>query len=1322
VSLLGWTGRLPAQTPAPDLEEAQWIWLTVDPDLALNSFPGGLIYLRNAFVLPDAPAVASADLVLTCDNLFAATLNGRTVGESENPDAWNQPQRFDVAGLLTPGSNVLAVEAVNTIPGPAGLILKLVAHLEDGTSITCVSDGSWKANDTADVNWKQPEFDSSTWRSVRVLGPFGMPPWGKFAVPAKAVAPGTPAGSSVEAEPSESFVWPAAILFVGDDCSLYIPRGGTGTGLDSLTVTLFNPRDSRAFPEHDLPAPVKVGHRLLALRPAGPGATPEVLLDAGAGAIGSPTVSFDGAWVYLSMARAGDGFYHIYRLPAEGGVPQQLTDGPFHDIDPCELPDGRIAFTSTRVGTFEEYHNPPSRALFTMVADGSGIRPLTSTFVFDNEPEVMADGRVLFIRSDNFFDRGKVETLLHAVHPDGTSGLTEFGLDVAPEYGGRLRAFNCGSPAPMPDGRVAFITGADITLGRPGSPMGEWQHLRVPAGDVAALPDGRLLCTLARTTSVMRAIKEKRPASQFSYEKIGVIDPDDGTGKVTILYDSPGKPLHSPVFVGARPRPSVLASVTQPGNIDAPSATGVLYCQNARFTQNTTAGWPHVRAIRVLAGRGLTARSSHSYIVHAGSEVIELGTVPLAPDGSFAVEVPADTAIAFQAVDAEGRSELNEMSWITVRPGERRGCLGCHQPRAVTPTRARPFPQAARVAPLRLVGQGNPHRFRGNNAAVTGLMEMQFDRYREVAGMNRHGGTRDPAATGAEEVAELVAQLGSDDAGLHFSAAQRLAVFRASSASAALAKCLRDDGREVRVAAAMALGVCGGRDAVPSLLLALVDPDPLVAQAAAIALEDLTCHAEPSFDPFSRYRGSERWVNWLQATGWENLEAGLIQQLTDGEATDDRRAAVALGHIGQSDLGRETLRDYLRRERNNNPLPAWRPYHLGDGARFNSLDSVNPRSLQAVTRALGYLRDNTAVPLLAETLQQHGDPGQGNLFLAEAVVEALGLIGTPEAENALIEAFGRLGEYPSYTSWYGDHGALMACHASPIHSYAIEALDSMGSTHAAAIVPALIMSVPTDFDRALLLANDDYETLTGRVIRRNDPEGTVVETCLAILGDAESAPTPRIAEAIGRIHGCWAGTPGPEIRAAQILSLVCRERRYEARVRAAFARYRAEETVIKRVFDTGIPVVDALPRKHWCCFYLARTLGNLRDPASVEPLMTALAQSQPEAAGGFPDPLGPGVHFLHNDLTPCWRAAVAWALGRIGDTRATPVLMGVMGDLLNAPDTRFAAALAMGGMAPASTLPAVMALATDYPETATRRALLQVGARLAGQPVAAPTY
>ena len=432
---------------------------------------------------------------------------------------------------------------------------------------------------------------------------------------------------------------------------------------------------------------MKVGRKLYALKPARPGVVPRLLLDAGAGALGSPTVSFDGQWIYFSMAPGGEPFFHIYKIGAEGGEPQQLTDGPFHDIDPCELPDGRVVFTSTRIGTFEEYHNPPSRALFTMTADGRNITALTHTLVFDNEPEVLADGRILFIRSDNFFDRGKVETLLHAIHPDGTAGYTEFGLDLGPEYGGRLRAFNCGSPAPMPDGRVAFLTGSGIAVGRPGCTDAELRHLR--RWRPATWPRCRMGGCSARfrggSPMRERVRRAGAVAHATSYARIAIADPAQGDNKVVVLFDSTNAPLHSPVFLGARQRPPVLATTVDAAKAAEPHPTGVLFCQDARFTRNTTAGWPHVRAMRVLAGKGLTMRSSHSYIVHAGSEVTELGTVPLAADGSFAVEVPADTPIAFQAVDGEGRSELNEMSWIYVRPGETRGCVGCHQPRQAAP-------------------------------------------------------------------------------------------------------------------------------------------------------------------------------------------------------------------------------------------------------------------------------------------------------------------------------------------------------------------------------------------------------------------------------------------------------------------------------------------------------------------------------------------------------------------------------------------------------------------------------------------------------------
>ncbi|NQT37829.1 MAG: HEAT repeat domain-containing protein [Planctomycetes bacterium] len=1315
-----------------DFEGTKWIWFSAGAEVPLGDLPAAVNYFRSAVTIPDGAEVKSAEVIITCDNMYVLHLNGKPVGESEaNNSAWSTPERWDVAKLMVPGRNVLAVEAVNTLPGPGGLIVKLVVELADGGQIVLPSDATWMVTSSEHSGWHLLDFDDTHWNNARVVGEFGAAPWNKFAPPATAVAAGKPIGAVSSAakqamnvaarqgrsvflaaseEPPADYPWPEAIVFVAEDCSLYRPVGGTGTALDSLSVTIFNPRHSRAFPEHDLPAPMKVGRKLVLLKPARPGTKPRVLLDAGRGAVGSPSVSFDGKSILVSMANDGEPFYHIYRLPAVGGRPEQLTDGPFHDIDPAELPDGRIVFTSTRIGTFEEYHSPPSRSLYVMNADGSGARPLTHTIIFDNEPEVLADGRILFIRSDNFFDRGKVETLLHAIHPDGTRGYTEFGLDIGPDYGGRLRANNVGSPAPMPDGRLAFLSGQGITIGRLGYSGREQQTFRVPAGDVAAMPDGRLLYTTGRKVPVEQV---GRTVEDHRYMTIGVFDPQSSQPTAAVVYESPDRPLHSPVFLGPRPRPPLLPETVDPKRARDVRATGVFFCQNVRATKNSTAGWEHVRAIRVIAAKGLTTRSSHSYIVHAGNETIELGTVPLAPDGSFSIEVPANTPVAFQAVDAEGRSELNEMSWIYVRPGERRGCVGCHHKRQAAPLYAEPVPLAIGTRPLKLLGQGDPHRFRGNNAAVTGLMNMQFDRYREVAGINRHSETPDPSATGSQEVATLAAQLRGDNSPRKISAAQRLSIFRDLAAAPALAEALEDESREARVAAATALGACGTRESVPALLNALDDTDPLVAQAAAVALENLTGHAEP-FDPFtpSQQQASQAWRQWFGGTTWAKIEQELVVRLQDADRNVVRRAAVALGHTG-GDAARVALRRYVTEHRDNNPLPAWRKAgHGGDNARFNSLAEVNPRTLQAATRALGYLKDAEAIPMLTETLAQHDDPGTGNLFLAEAAVEALGRIGTPEAEDALVAAFAALSDYPGYTNWYGDHGALMACHASPVHYFIAEALDAMGSTRAQSIVSHLIRAVPVDPDRALLLCNDDCEVLTGRVIRRQGAEEAVVETCLAILGDPDAERTPEIEKAIATVHRCWGGHPRDENRAAQILSMVCRDRQYEPRIRAALDRYRATTNDIPRVFDTGIPVVLKLPVKHWVSFFLARSLGNLADRRSpnkqtTDTLIAVLELEATEAATGYPDPLGPGVLFLHNDLTPCWRAAAAWALGQIGDRRAVPALLKVVGDLKNAPDTRHAAAESLGRIADPASLDRIRRLAADYPEESTRRALLK---------------
>jgi HEAT repeat protein len=1311
-----------------NFDKSQWIWSWPDPGSnSTRDMSMGCAYFRVDLTLPQPSSVVKAEVFLTADNLYALYVNGKFVGQSDaNPDNWRLAKRFDLSGLLTPGRNVVAIETANTAPGPAGLIVEGIVQLADGRQVVLTSGDQWKCNEKKEKNWEQVAFDDSKWQKAYLVAPYGSAPWGNFArdlaaLPvekpklgegpslAKRLAAGSvslPQQLLNEVAPPEDYPWPEGIIYLGDDCSLY--RGQyPGTSYDTLSVTVFTTRSSRSYPEHDLPTPIKMGRKLFRLKPARPGTQPRLLVDAGRGGIGSPSVSFDGKWIYLAMAKDDEPFFHICRLPAEGGSPQRLTDGPFHDIDPAELPDGRIVFTSTRIGTYEEYHNPPSRALFTMNPDGTGIQPITNTFVFDNEAEVMADGRILFIRSDNFFDRGKVETLLHAVHPDGSEGYTEFGLDIGPDYGGRLRAFYCGSPAPMPDGQVAFVSGPGVTVGRPGSQT--QRHFQMPAGDVAVLPDGRLLATVGHVATLTEtAGKQKRSRQDVVYEKIIIFDPQGRDEGAVVLYQSPGSPLHSPVYLGARTRPPVIPQKVEQSKLDDPSATGVLFCQNVRFTKNTTAGWQHVRAIRVLAGKGLTNRSSHAYIVHAGSEVTELGTVPLAPDGSFSVEVPADTAIAFQAVDAEGRSELNEMSWIFVRPGEKRGCVGCHQSRQATPLRTGQ-PLALSVRPMQFLGQGQPHRFRGNNPAVTGQMEMQFDRYREVAGINRHSLTVEPRATGKEEAAALIGHLKGSDEGLKISSAQRLSVFRDPEAAPALASLLNDSSREVRVASAMALAACGTRESVSPLLAALSTGDPLTAQAAVVALENLTGHREEFngfASPAERAIQAEKWRAWFASTTWPLIEQDLVSRLQDPDRDVVRRAAVALGHTGQ-DSARDALRAYVTRERENNPYPEWRKTNSGDGARFNSLSPANPRSLQAATRSLGYLKDVKALPMLAETVAGNSDPATANLFLAEAAVEAIGRIGTPEAQDALVQSLAGLKDYFFYVGWYGDHGALYACHASPVHYFVAEALDHQGSVRAASAVPNLIRSVPTDPDRALLLCNDDCEAVVGRVIRRQGFEGGVVETCLGILGDAEAARLPELEQAIGTTYAAWAGKPDAENRASQILSLVCRDRSYEPRIRAALERYRVLPVVdLDREGSRALP--HKLPTRHWVCFFLARALGNLADPRSVDSLMATLQQCPTEGSLGHPDPTSPSAMFLQKDFTPCYRAAAAWALGQIGDRRAGPALLAVISDLDNATDTRFAAAESLARVNDPASVAAAQMLASNYPEVSVRKALLRL--------------
>ena len=62
-----------------------------------------------------------------------------------------------------------------------------------------------------------------------------------------------------------------------------------------------------------------------------------------------------------------------------------------------------------------------------------------------------------------------------------------------------------------------------------------------------------------------------------------------------------------------------------------------------------------------------------------------LGTVPVYEDGSAFFRVPANTPIAIQPLDEEGRAIQLMRSWFTAMPGENVSCVGCHEKQNTAP-------------------------------------------------------------------------------------------------------------------------------------------------------------------------------------------------------------------------------------------------------------------------------------------------------------------------------------------------------------------------------------------------------------------------------------------------------------------------------------------------------------------------------------------------------------------------------------------------------------------------------------------------------------
>ena len=518
--------------------------------------------------------------------------------------------------------------------------------------------------------------------------------------------PARPASSPPIDDPARE---PEAIVFIQGDNDIPNTRG-TVEQADRWRQTYVVTDSGPAY---------RPGRNLFLLAPPRPDGEVTPLTHFADGWVADPELSFDGTEVIFTHRGEEDPWWHVWRIRLDGSGLEQVTRGPYHDVGPAFLPDGRIVFSSSRGGVRDEYHGYPCTSLHVMNADGTDLHPIAVNIGRDNEPAVLPDGRIVFSRLEVFYSRNKTELTLHAVRPDGTGDVVLYGperrefwrdLDTglrspahAQEAPLTHRVLRMTQPQPMPDGRgiVVVTQGGLVLVG----PRRDTETFLTSDNEERAyttpfpLPDGRILCASTRKVAERGEVD------------LGLYFLDPATGELELLYNDPELADFEARPLLTRRRPPVLSAAAQRRGF-----SGHFLCNSVFRTQEPEVA-ARGRLVRLIEGTPVPGRHStqtNRYEVwqnHGGTLARVLGTAPLAADGSFFVNVPADRLLHFQVLDSDRRVLGNQLTWIYPRPGETRSCIGCHQDPHVTTTGGAP-PLAQGEAPLDFTPTGEEFRYR----------------------------------------------------------------------------------------------------------------------------------------------------------------------------------------------------------------------------------------------------------------------------------------------------------------------------------------------------------------------------------------------------------------------------------------------------------------------------------------------------------------------------------------------------------------------------------------------------------------------------------
>ena len=394
----------------------------------------------------------------------------------------------------------------------------------------------------------------------------------------------------------------------------------------------------------------------------------------------------------LVTALGSNRTWQIFELGIDGSGFKQVTPSMGNDVDNvegCYVPDGAVVFISTAnmMGVPCIDGSSPVGNIYRLETDGKTVRQLTFEQDQDWCPVLLPNGRIMYLRWEYIDTPHYFSRLLFHMNPDGTNQIEYYGSNgfwpnslfyarpvpgsttkfagiASGHHGisreGELYLFDVAKGRKEAEGALQQIPG----FGKPVEPviMDELVNNSWPRFLFPAPLDENYFLVSARLT----------PSSPWALYLVDTFD------NMLKIREEPGYGLFEPTPVLKQPMPPVQAN-----RVDPNSKESTVFITDVYFGQ----GMPDVpkgtvKKLRVFEfSYGYRGIGSHDYL---GMESCWdarriLGEVPVYEDGSASFIIPANTPLAIQPLDEQGRAVQLFRSWFVGMPGETQSCIGCHE-------------------------------------------------------------------------------------------------------------------------------------------------------------------------------------------------------------------------------------------------------------------------------------------------------------------------------------------------------------------------------------------------------------------------------------------------------------------------------------------------------------------------------------------------------------------------------------------------------------------------------------------------------------------